>query len=39
MTVTSEQGYKNVALVRIEGKGHERMANEVLDFFASALSH
>jgi poly(3-hydroxybutyrate) depolymerase len=38
MTVASEHGYKNVAEVRIEGRGHERMESEVLDFFASQLS-
>ena len=36
-TIANEHGYKNVALVRIEGKGHERLAAEVLDYFASLL--
>lgn len=35
ITVAGEHGYKNVALVRIEGKGHERLAAEVLDYFSS----
>jgi predicted esterase len=31
-------GYKNVSLVRVEGKGHERLADEVLAYFSSLLS-
>src|SRR5689334_5191034 len=37
MNLTAEHGYKNVTVVRIEGKGHERLAGEVLDYFASLL--
>jgi len=37
VTIAGEQGYKNVALVRIDGKGHERLAGEVLDYFSSLL--
>lgn len=37
MTVAAEHGYKNVALVRVQGKGHERLAGEVLDYFSSLL--
>jgi hypothetical protein len=37
MTVAGEHGYKNVTLVRIEGKGHERLAGEVLDYFTASI--
>ena len=37
MTIAGEHGYKNVTLVRIEGKGHERLAGEVLDYFSTLL--
>jgi hypothetical protein len=37
VTMAGEHGYKNVALVRINGKGHERLAGEVLDYFSSLL--
>ena len=36
-TIATEHGYKNVTLVRIDGKGHERLAAEVLDYFSSLL--
>lgn len=36
-TIAGEHGYKNVALVRIEGKGHERLAAEVIDYFSSLI--
>lgn len=35
ITIAGEHGYKNVAVVRIEGKGHERLAAEVLDYFSA----
>lgn len=35
MSVADAHGYKNVSLARIEGKGHERLADEVLAYFAS----
>ncbi len=35
MSVAEAHGYKNVSLVRIEGKGHEQLAEEVLAYFAS----
>jgi hypothetical protein len=39
MSVAEAHGYKNVSLVRLEGKGHERLAEEVLAYFASLLQH
>lgn len=35
MTVADAHGYKNGSLVRVEGKGHERLAEEVLAYFSS----
>jgi len=35
MSVADSHGYKNVTLVRVEGKGHERLADEVLAYFSS----
>lgn len=35
VTVAEAHGYKNVSLVRVEGKGHERLADEVLTYFSS----
>lgn len=35
MTVAEAHGYKNVSLTRVEGKGHERLAGEVLAYFSS----
>jgi hypothetical protein len=32
-------GYKKLSLIRVEGKGHERLADEVLDYFWSLLEH
>lgn len=37
ITVAQAHGYKNVTVVRIEGKAHERLAEEVLAYFASLL--
>jgi hypothetical protein len=37
MSLADAHGYKNVSLVRVEGKGHERLANEVLSYFSSLL--
>jgi len=39
MNLADAHGYKNVSLVRVEGKGHERLANEVLAYFSSLLQH
>ena len=39
MSLADAHGYKNVSLVRVEGKGHERLANEVLAYFSSLLQH
>ena len=36
-SLADAHGYKNVSLVRVEGKGHERLANEVLAYFSSLL--
>jgi poly(3-hydroxybutyrate) depolymerase len=35
MTVAEAHGYKNLSLTRVEGKGHERLAAEVLAYFSS----
>ena len=35
----AESGYKNVSLERIVGKGHERLADEVLAYFSSLIRH
>ena len=37
MSVAEAHGYKNVSLTRVEGKGHERLADEVLEYFSSLL--
>jgi hypothetical protein len=37
MTVAQTHGYKNVSLTQVEGKGHERLADEVLAYFASLI--
>ena len=34
ITIAQAHGYKNVSLVRVEGKGHERLADEVLAYFS-----
>jgi len=35
MTLAAAHGYKNASLVRVEGKAHEAMAEEVLGYFSS----
>lgn len=35
INVADAHGYHNVSLARVEGKGHERLADEVLAYFAS----
>ena len=37
ISVAEAHGYKNVSLTRVEGKGHERLADEVLAYFSSLL--
>lgn len=37
MSLADAHGYKNVSLTRAEGKGHERLADEVLTYFSSLL--
>ena len=37
MSLADAHGYKNVLLARVEGKGHERLAEEVLAYFSSPL--
>ena len=37
MSVADAHGYKNVSLMRVEGKGHERLAEEVLAYFSSLI--
>src|SRR5262245_51807029 len=32
-SLAAAHGYKNVSLIRVEGKGHERLPNEVLAYF------
>jgi hypothetical protein len=39
MSLADAHGYKNVSLVRVEGKGHERLADEVMAYFSSLLQH
>jgi hypothetical protein len=39
MSVAEARGYKNVSIMRVEGKGHERLADEVLAYFSSLLQH
>jgi poly(3-hydroxybutyrate) depolymerase len=35
--VAESHGYKNVSITQVEGKGHERLADEVLGYFSSLL--
>jgi poly(3-hydroxybutyrate) depolymerase len=35
ISVAEAHGYKNVSVKRVEGKGHERLADEVLAYFSS----
>jgi hypothetical protein len=35
MSVAEAHGYKNVSLMRVEGKGHERLAETVLAYFST----
>lgn len=37
MSTAESHGYKNVSLTRVEGKGHERLADEVLAYFSSLM--
>jgi hypothetical protein len=37
LRLADEHGYKNVTLTRVEGKGHERLADEVLAYFSSLI--
>ena len=37
ISVAEAHGYKNVSLTQIEGKGHERLAGEVLAYFSSLM--
>jgi len=39
MSLAEAHGYKNVSLTRVEGKGHERLEDAVLDYFASLIQH
>lgn len=38
ISVAEAHGYKNVSLTRVEGKGHERLAQEVLAYFSSLIT-
>ena len=35
--IAGTHGYKNVSVVRVDGKGHERLADEVLAYFSTLL--
>jgi predicted peptidase len=35
ISVAETHGYKNISLSRVEGKGHERLADEVLAYFST----
>jgi dienelactone hydrolase len=37
MSMASEHGYKNVSLIQVKDKGHERLAEEVLAYFSSLM--
>lgn len=37
MNLAEAHGYKNISLTRVAGKGHERLAVEVLTYFSSLL--
>jgi hypothetical protein len=39
MRLADAHGYKSVTLTRVEGKGHERLADEVLSYFSSLLKN
>lgn len=39
ISVAEAHGFKNVSVARVEGKGHERMAGEVLAYFSSLTQH
>jgi poly(3-hydroxybutyrate) depolymerase len=39
MSLADAHGYKNVSLTRVDGKGHERLAGEVLDYFSSLIKN
>jgi poly(3-hydroxybutyrate) depolymerase len=39
MNLANAHGYKNVSLTRVEGKGHERLPDEVLSYFSSLGKH
>jgi len=37
--LADSHGYKNVSVTRVDGKRHERLADEVLDYFSSLIQH
>jgi hypothetical protein len=37
INIAEADGYKNVSIVRVEGKEHERLADEVLAYFSTLL--
>jgi hypothetical protein len=39
VSVAEAHDYKNVSLTRVEGKGHERLAGEILAYFSSLTQH
>jgi len=38
ISVAAAHGFKNVSLVRVDGKGHERMPDAVLEYFSSLVT-
>ncbi|HEY6045583.1 MAG TPA: hypothetical protein VIU65_03215 [Pyrinomonadaceae bacterium] len=38
ISLAEAHGYQNISVTRVEGKGHERMADEVLGYFSSLSS-
>jgi dienelactone hydrolase len=39
MSLADAHGYENVSLTRVDGRRHERLADEVLDYFSSLTQH
>jgi hypothetical protein len=37
MALADTHGFKNVSITRVNGKGHERLADEVLEYFSSLI--
>lgn len=39
ISVAEAHGYKNVSVMRVEGRGHNRLAGDVLAYFTSLITH